>query len=474
MIPMLNAGSEGIEGLMKRAAELGLVWSGVDSSNAEVFGDTMADVRNAVDGVVFSIGKQLLPILSDWGNEAISLITKHRELISVKVGEWLQRFNEYLPTLKEDLKGVWKFISNFAQKVDSLVQSLGGWEKVMPYIVAGIAAIKLAPLILSVGLLAKAFIGLGVAVLTNPITVAIAALAGTAYLIYDNWEPISAWWGEVWTSWKWAVGEAWEWITKKITECVKNDIAKITAFGEAIGGFLSTLWAGITSTVSTAWNAIVGTIKSIFTPIVAYFTERIDAVKSAFDVGLIDGIKAIILDFSPALWIADALNALVKKVTGVDLIEEGKKIINSLLDGLKSAWEGVKQWFADLGKNISGLIPDSVTDVLQVAQSIGGGISDGISSAVDTGWSALSSVADSIGGALGLGETEASYGPPAGVHEMIRRDTVSRSETVRDARVTVDFSNLPQGATVKTKGVAETRANYRTDSSAYAGLRMGM
>ena len=166
MIPMLNAGSEGIEGLMKRAAELGLVWSGIDSSNAEVFGDTMADVRNAVDGVVFSIGKQLLPILTDWGNEAISLITKHRELISVKVGEWLQRFNEYLPTLKEDLKGVWKFISNFAQKVDSLVQSLGGWEKVMPYIVAGIAAIKLAPLILSVGLLAKAFIGLGVAVLT--------------------------------------------------------------------------------------------------------------------------------------------------------------------------------------------------------------------------------------------------------------------------------------------------------------------
>lgn len=47
----------------------------------------------------------------------------------------------------------------------------------------------------SVGFLKLGILGLGKAFLMNPIGLAVAAIAGAAYLIYDNWEPIMNWFG---------------------------------------------------------------------------------------------------------------------------------------------------------------------------------------------------------------------------------------------------------------------------------------
>lgn len=63
MLPLLNAGSQGIEDLKNRADELGLVMS-EDAVKANVkFGDTMADVKASFSAVFMHISNEFLPVL---------------------------------------------------------------------------------------------------------------------------------------------------------------------------------------------------------------------------------------------------------------------------------------------------------------------------------------------------------------------------------------------------------------------------
>lgn len=69
MLPLLNAGSDGMEGLRIRAEELGLVMSEDAVKANVVFGDTMADVKASLGAIVMQITNQLLPMLQgvlDW------------------------------------------------------------------------------------------------------------------------------------------------------------------------------------------------------------------------------------------------------------------------------------------------------------------------------------------------------------------------------------------------------------------------
>lgn len=523
MLPLLAEGADGIEQLKRRAEELGLAWSEADSANATAFGDTMEDVRNAIDGVVLTIGKQLLPILTKWGEEAIALIVRHRELIGVKVGEWIQRIQDYLPTLKENIKAAVESVSGFALGVDSLVRSFGGWSEVMPYIVGGIAAIKLAPLALSAVTLTKSIASLSLsfagmvvrfAVLTrftkllhlgwnlfigiagafkavlvplaqgilafgkgvllvgkilsgmlvkgiiaalgavkalfvfmaaNPVIILIAAIAASAYLIYQNWDTVSKWLMAAWAAIKQAAAATWDGISAK-----------------AIAA-----WNGLCSAASTVWGAIVGTIQAIFTPVVGYFAERIDAVKSAFAVGLVAGIQAILLNFHPVRWIVDAMDALTKYVFDFSLKDAGTAIINSLLDGLKAAWEVVVGWFKRIGESITGLIPESVMDVLKMAQGIAGGISD-----------AVSNVAGSVAGAVGdwwsgTPSAMASGAVPVEQSEALQfvQQRASRQQEIMRAQANVYFHNVPSNVAVDSTGFTNTRVRREPLSGAYTGMR---
>lgn len=69
LIPLLNAGSTGMNDLMKRADELGIVLS-EDTVKANVkFGDSLDDVKSSVSAVVANLSSTFLPILQrmlDW------------------------------------------------------------------------------------------------------------------------------------------------------------------------------------------------------------------------------------------------------------------------------------------------------------------------------------------------------------------------------------------------------------------------
>ena len=168
------------------------------------------------------------------------------------------------------------------------------------------------------GVAKKAFIGLGKALLTNPIGLTITAIAVAAYLIYDNWESVSAWFSNLWT--------------------------KVTGYFQNFCNWVQGIWTGATEWVSSAWTGVSD-----------YFGQLWNNITNFFNSG-IGNITATILNWSP-LGLFQQVFSTVLSWFGIDMpakfTEFGSNIISGLVNGIKNTWETVKQSVLDLGGNIT-------------------------------------------------------------------------------------------------------------------------
>ncbi|QLI80788.1 hypothetical protein HZU75_04175 [Chitinibacter fontanus] len=141
--------------------------------------------------------------------------------------------------LVDGLKEAWKAAQSFAGMVVEVRDAVGGWGnlfKLTAAIMAGplvLATVQTVGAVLSLGgalfklvrigvMLSRTLAALRVAALAftiftaaNPIVLAVVAavglLAGAAYLVYKNWEPIKAWFVGVWQSIQANAGTLFEW-----------------------------------------------------------------------------------------------------------------------------------------------------------------------------------------------------------------------------------------------------------------------
>lgn len=102
-------------------------------------------------------------------------------------------------------------------------------------------------LLLGLRLAVNALLIIGRALLLNPIGLAVTVIAGAAYLIYRNWEPISAWFGKVWGNVKTAFSGAWDWF--------RGLPGQFSRLGSDL---ISGLVGGITAKLGAAKDTIVG------------------------------------------------------------------------------------------------------------------------------------------------------------------------------------------------------------------------
>lgn len=199
LLPMLKGGSAGLADFAARARELGVVISSDGVKSADDFGDTLLDLQLAFKGVRNSIASAVLPVFTKLMTKLTDLVVKYRPQIEA----FAQNFAAELPGRLESLCGFFGDLYDGIQPVLAaggwLVDTFGGANVALTAVGLMIAATVVPAM---VGLATSVY-GLGAALLTTPVgwfLIAVAAIAGLAYVIYKNWDGIAAFFVDKWTA----------------------------------------------------------------------------------------------------------------------------------------------------------------------------------------------------------------------------------------------------------------------------------
>lgn len=174
--------------------------------------------------------------------------------------------------------------------------------------------------------------------------------------------------------------------------------------------------------------------------IVSFFEEKWAGVKAAFSDGIINGIVKVWEEYNPATLIMEALNGLVKYMTGWDL----------------SAILGAK--IADAVAAMKSAIPDWAAKLLgiEVSGDVAAGGGDGAGQP-----SAQTQAPESGAAAPGAEKDLADIGRRAAQVGNESAKIVQAQQQPSEVRVKVDFTNMPPGTKVKTEG--SQGAQFDTD-----------
>lgn len=153
LLPLLKEGGKGIEDLMNKARELGVVMSTEAAAKAAEFNDRLTDLKESVGGMGRDVGSILIPPLIDLSEKALKLIKR--------VKEWA-----------DANKPLIEMIVKLGATV-GVMAAAGG-----PILMAVGALIKMRVAIIAMGTISAGPVGIAIA--------AIAALAAGYLILKDN------------------------------------------------------------------------------------------------------------------------------------------------------------------------------------------------------------------------------------------------------------------------------------------------
>lgn len=134
----------------------------------------------------------------------------------------------------------------------------------------------------------------------------------------------------IWDSIKETAIAMWNAICKAILDIIDAFVVSAKALWEGFKSFLSGLWEGIKSTAIDIWGGIKSGLGSIFDGIASGAQKTWDTMKNGVK-DLCSGIKGFFSDLGK-----------------INLWDAGKSILNGFLSGLKSAFEGVKNFIGGI------------------------------------------------------------------------------------------------------------------------------
>lgn len=230
MIPFMKQGGAAIKATGDEAVRFGLVRTPQAIDAAKDFGDRLDAMGRVIGSVALLIGDKLIPKLDPLVVKFTELLAASRPLIETKIDEWIASFEAALPSITAGLSEFGATISSVGTTVKFLGDTFGwGTTAAVGFglylggpLIAAVANVGVAmvSLVVSVGsVIAKfaaltaigaasaiwnlvtalragygAMAALNLVMAANPIgllVVAATTLAGLAYAVWQNWEPIS-------------------------------------------------------------------------------------------------------------------------------------------------------------------------------------------------------------------------------------------------------------------------------------------
>lgn len=145
-------------------------------------------------------------------------------------------------------------------------------------------------------------------------------------------------WSTIWNVIVTVVQTVWNMVVTVISTAINVVAGIIQAITQAIQGNWSAVWNTIVAVATTVWNGIKSVVSA-----------GINGVKSVITT-VMNGLKSVI----STVWntIKSIFNAgvnFIKSIVHIDLGAQGRAIMDSFLNGLKSAWEAVKSFVGGIG-----------------------------------------------------------------------------------------------------------------------------
>jgi TP901 family phage tail tape measure protein len=211
---------------------------------------TAQRLRNTFEGIAISVGRVLVPVL-----EQLAPVLERAAFKWEEMGSEGQKSVVVLAAAAAALGPTILVVSGLTTALSAAAGAfvfVGGWAKYLWMMRASI----MAGFVPSLSAAAASMWGFTAALLANPLTwvvSGVAALAGVAYLVYRNWEPIKAFFLDTWETVRGAFATAFGWIGENLAW---TPLGMLINNWEPIRAFFSELWDGIVETFRGAWEAI--------------------------------------------------------------------------------------------------------------------------------------------------------------------------------------------------------------------------
>ncbi|GLX62989.1 hypothetical protein KMU_10300 [Proteus vulgaris] len=257
-----------------------------------------------------------------------------------KVGVWMKENPELAKTLTMiglAIAGIITTLGILALSIAAMLGPLAAAKLSLSILgIKGGSALTL--LLKPIKLLGSAFLGLGKAMLANPILLVIAAIAAAVYLIYKNWDTIDPYVYKVWDTVKRYTAIAWQALKdtiKSAWEAIKYIFFNWTPLGliikhwDSIVSYTQTTWTMIKTKISDVWEGIKTTLKNGWNNIVKSVQETWETIKTT---------------------ISTKWNEIVEdtKALPAKFLQFGSDLIDAIIQGIKNKWTDFKNSIGEL------------------------------------------------------------------------------------------------------------------------------
>lgn len=344
--PQLSALTGNLEGYNKA---MGLVGDATayGGSMQEEFATRAATTQNALtllgnrmSSVGRTLGAALLPPLAAAAERIGAVVTR--------VGDWLQAHPRLTGALVMGAAGLGVFLAalspvliGFGALAIGAAATFKGIALLGPAATAAGGGIRAGMMAAAGGVRA-----LSVALLTNPIGLAIAGIAGAALLIYKYWEPISGFFSGLWsglTAGLAPVGAAIESALAPLAEMAQRWLAPLGALLAPVGSWFTTAFAPVAAALAAPINAL----RDLWTWVTNILAPVQDVGGAAESMGQRWGL-AIAGMIGKAAELIGAFAGLAGRFAQI-----GAEIVQGLINGFTAKWGALK---AKVGELAGGIV----------------------------------------------------------------------------------------------------------------------
>ncbi|WP_321448413.1 tape measure protein [uncultured Cohaesibacter sp.] len=157
---------------------------------------------------------------------------------------------------------LWSVLQQVGNWLKTAADALGGWNRLVGVFIALPLLGTIASIITGFAQLAGGLVlvGSGIAALSLPVVAVVAgvaAVAAAAYLIYENWDGIADWFGNLWDQIVNLASGAWDWFKSNLSW---HPLAMIANNWGVISDWFASFWPGIQNLAQAGWDGL----KSLF------------------------------------------------------------------------------------------------------------------------------------------------------------------------------------------------------------------